>query len=254
MCDRGKLGNGLDDAGLVIREHDANQFCVRADGGLQGGWFDEALRSAGEAGYFYVLFCEGFRSAQDGVVLDAGGDEVSGFRCTFHGSEESEIIAFGATGGEDDLGGAAMEDAGDGVAGVVDGRASVLALLVDGAGVAVVLQKERTHGLEDFGEKRRGGIRVHVDTAHTLILPLARIWWRKGLLAERLYFLCCGLSFQETAELCLASDSDKILNWGAQICLFRALKGGSSDLSAKVLKICVCFGSGALLAAVSRQS
>jgi len=39
----------------------------------------------------------------------------------------------------------------DGLAGVIDGGACVLALLVDGAGVAVVLEIEGTHGLEDFG-------------------------------------------------------------------------------------------------------
>ncbi len=65
-----------------------------------------------------------------------------------------------------------MEEAGDGVAGVVDGGAGVLAVLVDGAGVAEVLDPEGTHGLEDLGEERRGGVGVHVDTLHGSILPV----------------------------------------------------------------------------------
>jgi hypothetical protein len=51
-----------------------------------------------------------------------------------------------------------------------DGSAGVLALLVDGAGVAEVLHPEGTHGFEDFGEERGGRVRVHVDTAHGFIL------------------------------------------------------------------------------------
>ena len=59
-----------------------------------------------------------------------------------------------------------MEEAGDGGAGLLDCSAGLLALLVDGAGVAVVLHPVGTHGLEDLGEERRGGVRVHVDSAH----------------------------------------------------------------------------------------
>ena len=69
-----------------------------------------------------------------------------------------------------------MEEAGDGLAGLIDGGAGVLALLMDGAGVAEVLDPEGAHGLEDFGEKRGGGVRVHVDMAHTaILLPYAPI-------------------------------------------------------------------------------
>jgi hypothetical protein len=90
-------------------------------------------------------------------VLDASGDEVGGL--VFSGveraaecAEEGEVVALSAAGGKDDLGGAAVEQASDLIAGVVDCGAGELALLVDGAGVAVVLEKERAHGLEDLGE------------------------------------------------------------------------------------------------------
>ena len=82
------------------------------------------------------------------MVLDGGGDEVV---AGGEDSEEGEVVALGAAGGEDDLGRAAVEEAGDGLAGVVDRGSRVLGLLVDGTGVAVVLEIEGTHGLEDFG-------------------------------------------------------------------------------------------------------
>jgi len=128
------------------------------------------LWGAGENGYFNLLFGEGRGGAEDGVVLDAGGDEVSGCGGVLECAEEGEVIALGAAGGEDDLGGAAVEEVGDLIAGVVDGGAGELALLMDGAGVAVVLEEEGTHGFEDFGEQRCGRVRVHVDSAHGFIL------------------------------------------------------------------------------------
>ena len=112
---------------------------------------------------------------EDGVVLDAGGDDVGalfgGGELGGDGAEESEVVALGAAGGEDDLGGAAVEQAGDGVAGVIDGGAGVLAVLMDGAGVAKVLDPEWAHGLEDLWQQRRGRVRVHVDAVHDFILP-----------------------------------------------------------------------------------
>ena len=53
---------------------------------------------------------------------------------------------------------------GDGGAGVLDGSAGALAGLMRRAGVAVALQTERTHRLEDLGEDGRGGVGVQVDT------------------------------------------------------------------------------------------
>ena len=97
-------------------------------------------------------------------MLDGSGDEVVAW---VQDSEEGEVVALGASGGEDDLGGAAVEEAGDGLAGVVDGGAGVLTLLMDGAGVAELLDPEGTHGVEDLGEQRGGGVGVHVDPAHS---------------------------------------------------------------------------------------
>jgi hypothetical protein len=91
---------------------------------------------------------------ENGVVFDGGGDEVCGVAVGGFGgedAEEGEVVALGAAGGEDDLGVEAVEEAGYGGAGLFDCSAGLLALLVDGASVAVVLHPEGTHGFEDFG-------------------------------------------------------------------------------------------------------
>ncbi len=90
----------------------------------------------------------------------AGGDK------RLKDSEQRQVVALRATGGEDHLRRAAAEERRDRLAGVVDGGAGMLALLMDGAGVAEVLDPERAHRVEDLGEQRRGGVRVHVDAAH----------------------------------------------------------------------------------------
>ncbi len=176
VSDGGECGDGLDDAGLVVRVHDADEFGVGADGADEFGRLDDALRGAGEEGDVDVAVLERLGGVEDGVVLDAGGDDVGalfgGGELGGDGAEEGEVVALGAAGGEDDLGGAAVEQAGDGVAGVIDGGAGVLAVLVDGAGVAEVLDPEWAHGLEDLWQQRRGRVCVHVDAVHDFILPV----------------------------------------------------------------------------------
>lgn len=46
----GELGDGLNDAGLVVGEDNADEFGIGAESGFERGWLDEALWSAGEKG------------------------------------------------------------------------------------------------------------------------------------------------------------------------------------------------------------
>jgi hypothetical protein len=43
-----------------------------------------------------------------------------------------------------------------------------------------VLEEEGAHGLEDLGEERRGGVGVHVDSAHLFILLQRIRQWLRG--------------------------------------------------------------------------
>ena len=132
----------------------------------------------GEEGDFDAALLEGLGGVEDGVVLDGGGDEVGGFwaarwlrtpkraRLSLSVPPEVKTISEARQWSR-----RAME-----LAGVVDGGAGVLALLMDGAGVAEVLDPEGTHGLEDLGEERGGGVGVHVDAAHGSILLRWGLW------------------------------------------------------------------------------
>ena len=80
------------------------------------------------------------------MVLNLRGDEVgefAGLQVGLKDAEEGEVVALGAAGGEDDLGGAGVKKGGYVFAGLLDGGAGVLALLVDGAGVAESARSRR---------------------------------------------------------------------------------------------------------------
>ncbi len=97
------------------------------------------------------------------MMLDRGRDEVI---ARPQDAEDRGVVAFRAAGGKDDFGGAAVQERGDLLAGMLDGGAGTLAEVVDGGGVAEGFDEERPHGLKHLGEQRRGGIGVHVNAAH----------------------------------------------------------------------------------------
>ena len=56
--------------------------------------------------------------------------------------------------------------------GAVDGLARLLAVQVDRRGVAEVLHPIGTHGLHHLRKQRRGGVGIHIDSAHVGYLLL----------------------------------------------------------------------------------
>lgn len=164
LCDG---GDWLQDPGFVIAEHDADELCVGLERCLDGLGRNEAIRSRRYDGEVDAALGQFFRSVEDGVVLDSGGDAV--VACA-KGAEEGEVIALGAAGGEDDFSCAAAEEGSEVLAGVVDSGAGVLAALVDRRRVAKGLEPEGTHGLHDLGEDGRGGVGVEVDARHAALI------------------------------------------------------------------------------------
>ena len=136
----GQLAHGLDDAGLVVGEHDADELgirprrCVRPS--ALSAHFDHSLRRARQKGDLDAALRQLLGGMQHGVVLDAAGDQVVAGR---EHAEQRHVVALGAAGGEDHLGGAAVQQPGDRLARAVHGGARVLAALMDGAGVAELL-------------------------------------------------------------------------------------------------------------------
>ncbi len=170
--------NRLNHAGFVVGHHDADEFCVWLEGGTHFGRIDGAGRAHRQNRNFNAASFGFFSSVQDGVMLDGGGDEVV---AGTQDAEDGGVIALSAAGGEDDLGGAAVQQSGNLHAGVLDGGAGALAEMVDGGGVAEGFDEERPHGLEHLGEQRRGGVGVHVDAAHiqSIVASGPRAYTRK---------------------------------------------------------------------------
>ena len=186
--DAGELADGLDGSGFVVGEHDGDELGLGTECGTEGVGIDQTVGCGREIGDVDAAAMQGLGGVEDGVVLDFGGDEVSWLALVDEGLEdagEGEVVALGAAGGEDDLLGGAVEEAGDGGTGVLDGGAGALAGLVRGAGVAEGLDPEGTHGVDDLGEERGGGVGVEVDAVHELIVMFR---WGPPPLPPRYFF------------------------------------------------------------------
>ena len=154
LGEAGDLAYGLDCAGLVVGEHDGDEFGVRLEGGFEGCGVDEAVGGGSEVGDFEAAALEGFGGVEDGVVLDLGGDEVGrlfGVQERLQDAGEGQVVALSASGGEDQLLCGAVEELCDGCAGVLDGGSGALAAVMGGAGVAEGFGPEGTHRVDDLG-------------------------------------------------------------------------------------------------------
>lgn len=76
LGDAGELADGLDGSGLVVGEHDGDEFGVRTKRGFEGVGVDEAGARGSEVGDVDVAAAQGLSGIEDGVVLDLGGDDV----------------------------------------------------------------------------------------------------------------------------------------------------------------------------------
>jgi len=157
------LFDGLEDAGFVVGEHDADEAGVGLESLANGFRVNEAGGLGRDVCDFNAMAGEALGGLKDRGVLDGGGDEmVAGAEQ----AEESGVVALSAAGVEDDLGGMAVEEIGEGFTGAVDGGVGLLAVEMDGGGVAEVLDPVGAHGVDHLGQQGGGGVCVHVDTEH----------------------------------------------------------------------------------------
>ena len=119
---------------------------------VDGVGLDDAVGVDGEVGGFVALGFEVLAGVEDGVVFGAAGDDVvAGFLEGGGDADDGGVVGFGAAAGEYDFAGAAVEYAGDALAGFVEGVAGFLADGVDAGGVAEVLGEVGRHGLQHLG-------------------------------------------------------------------------------------------------------
>ena len=126
-----------------------------------------AFRVHRQVGDLDPAFAQAVPGVQDSVVLDGGGDEVI---AGLQRAKDGEIVTFRAPACEDHLGRAAAEQGGYLRAGVLHRVTGMLPLLVDRGRVAEPLQQKWAHGIQHLGKKGCGGVGVHVDSLHLIIL------------------------------------------------------------------------------------
>ena len=170
--DSSDLGDGLYGTDLVVRPHDGYERDVL---GVLFDEFADGLRVDATVLVYrdpfelraFCLF-EPFAGFFHGVVLD-GGDENSGALRVFFAALpvdalDSEVVRFGTSGGENNLGGVRSNSAGDAFAGVLDGGAGITSGSVQGGGVAAVAHLF-DHRVDGGGKHVGGGGMVEVDAA-----------------------------------------------------------------------------------------
>ena len=153
----------LKHAGFVIREDDADQLGVRTERTADIVGTDQTSAIDWEVRHLAAGIFEPLAGIQNGVVLDRRSDEVV---AGLGQSEERQIVALGASAGEDDFGGTAVHKIGDMLAGLLDRGARLLALLVDGRGIAELLQEVGLHGRKHLRQKGAGRVVVEIHPAH----------------------------------------------------------------------------------------
>ena len=158
-----QLAHRLQDAGLIVGQHDADKLGVGPQRRFQCAHFHHALRRARQKGDLDSALSQLLGGMQHGVVLHAADDQVVVRR---EQAEQRHIVALRAARGEDHFRRAAAQQPGHRLARVVHRGARVLAALMDGAGVAKLLLPERLHRPLHLRQHGRGRVGVHVNSPH----------------------------------------------------------------------------------------
>ena len=156
----GQLCNGLHGADLVVGVHDAHQHRAGGQRGPQRFRVHQAVGVHREVGDLEAELLQELAGVEHAVVFDSGGDDVVAPLLGGEGDAlDGGVVRLAAAAGEDDLVGAAIQDAGHREAGLVHGLAGLLSQAVDTGGVAEFPGEVGHHRFQHF---RR--------TA----------WWRRG--------------------------------------------------------------------------
>ena len=130
------LGDRLDRADLVVREHDADQDRPVREGRLDLVRIDPAVPVHRHLDDLEAELLEVAQRVADGVVLDGGGDDAVAAGLAGPGRAlEGEVVRLGAAGGEHDLARLGAEICRDLLVGTVQCRPGNATVGVDGAWV-----------------------------------------------------------------------------------------------------------------------
>ena len=165
LHDAGEVGDGKDDAGLVVGVHDADkERLAGAQGADEGGAVEFAGGEDGDVGDGVAAAFEFAAGLQDGRMLDGGGHDVAAGRIGGRGAEEDGVVGLGGAGGEEDFGGAGgTEEVGDVGAETGQAAGDIGGRVVHAGRVEVAVGEEGPHGLDGLGGDGGGGVVVGVD-------------------------------------------------------------------------------------------
>ena len=161
------LRDGLDDAGLVVDPHQADDRQVvgpRLEQGLQGIEIDPAIGMVPDPLDPAPLLLQPQGRVPDGGVLESTRrDRRPTARIAEH-SSQGEVGGFGATRAEQEVAWATAEKPRHLLAGEFDPAAGRDPVPMRARGIAPVLAEARGDGIDHFG--KRGGRRVVVEVGH----------------------------------------------------------------------------------------
>ena len=165
-ADAPDLRDRLHRSHLVVDVHDRDERGLVGDRRRDIGGIDQPVAIHRQVGDAVALVFELLAGAQHRVMLDGAGDDVLATPpWRIRDALDRQIISLGAAAGEDDLGGAAVQQPRDGLVGGVKRGEGFASQAIDAAGVAEELTEIWLHALEDARiERCRSGV-VHIDDA-----------------------------------------------------------------------------------------
>ncbi len=162
-CNLGDLAHWLQHTGFIVGQDDADQLRLRTQRSPHIVRIDHRATIHRQIGYRAAHLFEALAGVQHGVVFHCRGDDVV---ARLHQAEQSQVVAFGAAAGEDDLRRTAVQQLGDLLTRLLDGRARLLSLLMNGGRVAKLLEEVGAHRLKHLGRERRSGVVIEIDAMH----------------------------------------------------------------------------------------
>ena len=140
LDDAGDLGDRLNSPDLVVGQHHADQYRLVGYSMPDLLGIDEAVFVHREVGHIKTELLKLMAAMQNGMVLDAGGDDVIAQVLQREGDPlESGVVRFGAAAGEHYLAHAGAKDARNGLSCVVGGLAGILSQCVNAGWIAVAV-------------------------------------------------------------------------------------------------------------------
>ena len=118
MADLADLGDGLQDADLIVRGHDRDENRLIVDGTLQVFEINKPIGLHRQIGDAVAVLLEALAGVEDSLVLgDLRDDVIAALAIHLGNALDGEVVRLGCTRGEDDLFGGGADEFRDLLAG-----------------------------------------------------------------------------------------------------------------------------------------